>query len=739
MRTRTIISVIQYGAMGAFAVALIVAVQRIALGLDLFDTPGFIIPTILGGAVGAFVRYYFLKTAKGADRLATDREPPPLGVSVQEVPDDLSFPARDEAEAPVQEATAGLTGHGTGPEAAAEAQTHRRDAGSAQGIEEPETAPPDRDMVEEESLTESAMPGALRAHAEPVEVEQPFPEQEAISQAVTEEPGDRTAEQKRTEEVPQSETDFPARFVEHAAIFFAALDADGRVVMMNPALLGALEYTSAEVLGMEFVNNFVPERLREEGWDDLLNPTAKPVPMTRECPVLSRDGREIPVEWHGTPALDATGSLAYYFLVGIDVTTRKQAEQARRDAELQARALCAEAQTGLEYYRSVLDSFPEAMVIYDTDGKVTYTNPAFDETFGWSVDELREERSPHIPASQRDIERSMIEGLIRNGIPCKDFDAKRSCKDGGQVSAKLTAWPFHGRQGEVAGVLAILRDITEDKPVEKEREQPKPERARRQIRAKDVVQDIRAGATDSELMEKHKLTAKGLQSIFQKLLQHNIVKPSEIYGRLASYDETVAIEVSRIPVTEPPEPPKKTIKSSKITADIRAGITDSQMMEKYGLTATGLDTVFKQLVAAGVISAGEIERESRPDTHDQDRAQEQQQEDETVKRELPRNYMVVSVPIYEANNLLNEGTIIDISEKGLKIQGIKTVEGQKNGLLVQGDEFHDVYPFVFDAVCRWTQTDKSTGDTVAGYQITGITDQGLQELRKLIAALSIGA
>ena len=736
MRTRTIISVIPYGAMGAFAVALIVAIQRIALGLDLFDTPGFIIPTILGGAAGAFVRYSFLKTARGADRLGSDREPTAPVVPVQEVPDDLSFPAREVAEAPVQEAPEGLTDHGTGPEAAADAQTDGRGHGSVPGVEEPETAPVDRDMVEEESLSESAMPGELPAHAEPLEVEQLFPEQEAISQAQTAEPGDRTAEQKRTEGLPQNETDFPARFMEHADIFFAALDADGKVLMMNPALLGSLGYTLAEVMDTDFVSDFIPERLREEGWDDLFNPAAKPGPMTRECPVSSRDGREIPVEWHGTPAWDATGSLAYYCLVGIDITTRKQAEQAIRDRESHYRDVCEQSRTGLEYYRSVLDSFPDAMVIYDTEGRVTYTNPAFDEAFGWSLDELREEESQFIPASEREIESSMIEGLIRDGIPCTDFDAKRSCKRGRQVSAKLTAWPFHGRQGEVAGVLVFLRDITTEKEVERELERPTQERARRQIKAKDVMQDIRAGATDSELMEKHKLTAKGLQSVFQKLLQATIVKPSEIYGRLASYDETVAIEMSRIPVTEPPEPRKKSIKSSKITADIRAGITDSQMMEKYGLTAADLDHVFKQLVAAGVISAGEIERQSRLDTQDQD---QQQQDGEPVKRELPRNYMVVSVPIFEAKNLLNEGTIIDVSEKGLKIQGIRTMEGEKKGLLVQGDEFHDVYPFVFDAVCRWTQTDGSTGDTVAGYQITAITDQSLEELRKLIAALSIGA
>ncbi|MBI5572665.1 MAG: PAS domain S-box protein [Desulfomonile tiedjei] len=737
MKTRTVISLAQYAVMGALAVDLIVILQRMALGADLFEIPGLIVSTVLGGAAGALVKHYFLKTDGGANRLAISSDAPEPELAASEIPADRFLSVVDEAKIPIEEAASGLTEQGTGPEESAGAQTEGGEGGSARSVEEPELLPPVRDIAEEEPLSEPGIPGELPTQAELDEGEQPLQEQERLSQIVTAALEDRVDEQKSTELLPQTETDFPARFMEHAAIFFAVLDPHGKIVIMNPAILECLGYSSAEVIGVDFVTNFVPERSRTEGWDDLLNSAAKPAPMTREGFVLSRDGREVPVEWHGTPVFDSTDKLSHYVLVGIDVSVRRRAEQAWREAELQARALCEEAQTGLECYRSALDSFPDALVIYDTEGKATYTNPAFSEEFGWSVDELREEESPFIPASQRELEGSMIEGLIRNGIPCKDFDAKRSCKDGGQVSAKLTAWPFHGGQGEVAGVLVFLREIAPDKAVEKEREHPKPEPGKRQIRAKDVVQDIRAGLTDPELMEKHKLTAKGLQSVFQKLLQANIAKPSEIYGRLSSYDETVAIEVSRIPVTEPPEPQKKTIKSSKITADIRAGIADSQMMDKYGLTATGLDNVFKQLVAAGVVSEDEIERKAQPDTREQE--QDQQQEDETVNRALPRNYMVVSVPIYEANNLLSEGTIIDISEKGLKIQGIKTMEGEKKGLLVQGTEFHDVFPFVFDAVCRWTQTDESTGETVAGYQITAITDAGLQELRKLMAALSIGA
>jgi len=41
---------------------------------------------------------------------------------------------------------------------------------------------------------------------------------------------------------------------------------------------------------------------------------------------------------------------------------------------------------------------------------------------------------------------------------------------------------------------------------------------KREIEAKELIFDIRAGMTDSQLMEKYRLTYKGLKSALQKLL-----------------------------------------------------------------------------------------------------------------------------------------------------------------------------------------------------------------------------
>jgi hypothetical protein len=66
---------------------------------------------------------------------------------------------------------------------------------------------------------------------------------------------------------------------------------------------------------------------------------------------------------------------------------------------------------------------------------------------------------------------------------------------------------------------------------------------KRTIRAKDVVHDIRSHMTDAQLIEKYQLSAKGLQSLLKKLIQHSLLSESDLSWRPVGYDDTVAIDL----------------------------------------------------------------------------------------------------------------------------------------------------------------------------------------------------
>ena len=87
-------------------------------------------------------------------------------------------------------------------------------------------------------------------------------------------------------------------------------------------------------------------------------------------------------------------------------------------------------------------------------------------------------------------------------------------------------------------------------------------------------------------------------------------------------------------------------------------------------------------------------------------------------------------------NLLNKGTVVDISEIGIQISGIPAKVGDTKEFLVQADYFADVYPFIFEAKCKWSSKTED-GHLFSGFEITSIPEGALEELRKLTRMLTI--
>jgi hypothetical protein len=62
---------------------------------------------------------------------------------------------------------------------------------------------------------------------------------------------------------------------------------------------------------------------------------------------------------------------------------------------------------------------------------------------------------------------------------------------------------------------------------------------KREIYAKEILNDIRSGMDYSNLMEKYKLTLKGLDSAFRKLLSAGLISEKELNSGKRGYEETV--------------------------------------------------------------------------------------------------------------------------------------------------------------------------------------------------------
>jgi hypothetical protein len=152
---------------------------------------------------------------------------------------------------------------------------------------------------------------------------------------------------------------------------------------------------------------------------------------------------------------------------------------------------------------------------------------------------------------------------------------------------------------------------------------------------------------------------------------------------------------------------KRTIKAKKFLRYLRSGYSKERLMEKFSLTADELYRVVGKLIAAGLLP-----REAAGDSLTEEFT------DQAIKayRRTRRCYPTYYVPVYDLDNLGEEGQLLDINETGLRVSGLTAEVGQKKSLIIQADELGDVHPFCVDGVCRWKKVEED-GKIVAGFEV----------------------
>jgi PAS domain S-box-containing protein len=159
------------------------------------------------------------------------------------------------------------------------------------------------------------------------------------------------------------------------------------------------------------------------------------------------DGVRVPFIPYPSPLYDDAGVLTGAVNMLVDITERRQAEEASH------------------WLAAIVDSSDDAIISKDLDGIFTSWNRGAERVFGYTGDEvIGKSVKILIPAERHNEELAILERL-RRGERIEQYETVRLRKDGSLVPISLSVSPVKVA-GKIRGASKIARDITERKQAE---------------------------------------------------------------------------------------------------------------------------------------------------------------------------------------------------------------------------------------------------------------------------------
>jgi PAS domain S-box-containing protein len=120
-----------------------------------------------------------------------------------------------------------------------------------------------------------------------------------------------------------------------------------------------------------------------------------------------------------------------------------------------------------ERLQAVIQSAPVGILEVDLESRVIRWNPAAEQIFGWSPEEILGKPVPLVPP-QKQAEFEAVLATVRSGRQYPNMETFRQRKDGTLVDVEIAAAPVRDSSGEVVSHMVVFTDITKRKRQERE-------------------------------------------------------------------------------------------------------------------------------------------------------------------------------------------------------------------------------------------------------------------------------
>jgi PAS domain S-box-containing protein len=233
-----------------------------------------------------------------------------------------------------------------------------------------------------------------------------------------------------------------------------ATDAQGRVAFLNPVAQSLTGWTEAEAEGHPLEEVFVI--INETTRSKVENPVAKVfqigqiIGLGNHTVLISRDGREIPIDDSAAPIRDESDQLVGVVLIFRDITERRRTELAQ------------------SYLAAIVESSDDAIIGKTLESVITSWNRGAERMFGYMTAEAIGQQIYLIIPPERHEEEAQILEKLKRGERIDHYQTVRRRKDGTLLDVSLTISPIKDRDGHIIGASKIARDITAQKKTEEE-------------------------------------------------------------------------------------------------------------------------------------------------------------------------------------------------------------------------------------------------------------------------------
>jgi PAS domain S-box-containing protein len=168
----------------------------------------------------------------------------------------------------------------------------------------------------------------------------------------------------------------------------------------------------------------------------------------QEIVVERPDGTRVCVLPYPEPLRDASGEIVGAVNMLVDITDRKQAEEAR------------------SRLAAIVESSNDAVIAQSLDGTITSWNKGAERVFGYAAEEIVGRPITTLAAPGSSDDPLAILERIRQGERVEHYETLRRTKDGRDICVSLTVSPVTDTAGRIIGASKIARDITEQKRLE---------------------------------------------------------------------------------------------------------------------------------------------------------------------------------------------------------------------------------------------------------------------------------